>query len=274
MASEARRSPVPARDFHSQDVNTSANGQVEVQAVFLAWQRGQDQRAREALVERYMPLARRLARRYVRGTEPMEDLLQVASIGLVNAIDRFDVERGRPFTAFAVPTILGEMRRYFRDAGWALHVPRTAKERALEVRDATAELHSSTGHSPTANQLAEYLELEIDQVLDAMAAMDAYETCSLDAPRPTDDGSGVSYAESLGAEDDRFELIECDATLCAALEELEPRDRLILRLRYVEEMTQSEIASHIGISQMHVSRLLRRTVERLQRLTQVPAEIP
>ena len=106
----------------------------------------------------------------------MDDLLQVASIGLVNAIDRFDVTRGRPFTAFAVPTILGEMRRYFRDSGWALHVPRTAKERALEVRDAAAELHASDGRSPTANQLAEYLELEIDEVLDAMAAMDAHQT--------------------------------------------------------------------------------------------------
>ncbi len=274
MACRARRSPVPARDFDGRGVQAAANAQVEVQSLFLAWQRDGDQHAREALVERYLPLARRLARRYVRGTEPMEDLLQVASIGLVNAIDRFDLERGRPFTAFAVPTILGEMRRYFRDAGWALHVPRTAKERALEVRDATAELHSSTGRSPTANQLAEYLELEIDQVLDAMAAMDAYETCSLDAPRPTDDGSGVSYAESLGVEDERFELIECDATLCAALGELEPRDRLILRLRYVEEMTQSEIADHIGISQMHVSRLLRRSVERLQGLTQAPAEVP
>ena len=137
-----------------------------------------------------MPLTRRLARRYVRGTEPIDDLLQVASIGLVNAIDRFDVTRGRPFTAFAVPTILGEMRRYFRDSGWALHVPRTAKERALEVRDAAAELHASDGRSPTAKQLAEYLELEIDEVLDAMAAMDAHQTSSLDAPRPSEDGAG------------------------------------------------------------------------------------
>ena len=272
MASESRSSYAPARDSSGRDAHGSASGQAEARSLFLAWQRDGDQRARERLVERYMPLARRLARRYVRGTEPFDDLMQVASIGLVNAIDRFDVDRGRPFPAFAVPTILGEMRRYFRDAGWALHVPRTAKERALEVRDAAAELHSSTGRSPTANQLAEYLELEIDEVLDAMAAMDAYETCSLDAPRPTDDGAGVSYADSLGVDDERFELIECDATLCAALGELKPRDRSILRLRYVEELTQSEIASRIGVSQMHVSRLLRRSVERLQHLTQAPAE--
>lgn len=271
MASQARSSDAAARELGQGDARASTNGQAEASALFRAWQRDGDQRARERLVERYMPLTRRLARRYVRGTEPLDDLLQVASIGLVNAIDRFDVTRGRPFAAFAVPTILGEMRRYFRDSGWALHVPRTAKERALEVRDAAAELHAGDGRSPTAKQLAEYLELEIDEVLDAMAAMDAHQTSSLDAPRPSEDGPGVSYADSIGEEDERFDLIECDATLCAALGELKPRDREILRMRYVEELTQAEIASRIGVSQMHVSRLLRRSVEKLQLLTRAPA---
>jgi RNA polymerase sigma-B factor len=242
--------------------------------LFLAWQRNGDEIARERLVERYLPLARRLARRYARSSEPFEDLLQVASVGLLHAVDRYDVERGRPFASFAVPTILGEMRRYFRDSGWALHVPRAAKERALEVRDASESLRAMHGRSPSANQLAEYLELDIELVFDAMAAMQAYETSSLDAPRPSDDGSGGTYADTLGDEDERLELIEYDATLCTALAQMPPRDRLILRMRFVEDLTQSEIAGRIGVSQMQVSRLLRRSLDRLRGLAQVPIEVP
>jgi RNA polymerase sigma-B factor len=242
--------------------------------LFAAWQRGGDQIARERLVERYMPLARRLAHRYMRSSEPFEDLLQVAAVGLLHAIDRYDIDRGRPFASFAVPTILGEMRRYFRDSGWALHVPRAAKERALEVRNASESLRAMHGRSPSANQLAEYLELDIELIFDAMAAMQAYETSSLDAPRPSEDGPGGTYADTLGDEDERLELIEYDATLCAALAQLPSRDRLILRMRFVEDLTQSEIAVHIGVSQMQVSRLLRRSLDRLRALTQVPTEAP
>jgi RNA polymerase sigma-B factor len=254
--------------------SAAAHAGATPQALFLAWQRDGDEAAREQLVERYMPLARRLARRYARSSEPFEDLVQVASVGLLNAIDRFDVERGRAFPSFAVPTILGEMRRYFRDSGWALHVPRAAKERALEVRDAAETLRATSGRSPTAHQLAEYLELDIEVVLDGLAAMAAYETCSLDSPRPSEDGTGMSYADSVGEEDERFELVECDATLCAALGELSPRDRLILRMRFVEDLTQSEIASRIDTSQMQVSRLLRRSLERLRTLTLAATEVP
>jgi RNA polymerase sigma-B factor len=235
----------------------------------LAWQRDGDEFARLRLVERYMPLARRLARRYVGSGEPIEDLVQVASLGLLHAVDRYDVDRGRPFVAFAVPTILGEMRHYLRDAGWALHVPRAAKERALEVREAMERLRSLHGRSPTVNQLAEYLEFDIEQILDAMAAMEAYETCSLDTPRPSDDGTGDSYVETLGDDDERFELIECDATLCAAIAEISGRDRRILRMRFVEDLTQSEIAGRIGISQMQVSRVLRALLDRLRVLYEV-----
>jgi RNA polymerase sigma-B factor len=246
---------------------------IEERDLFLAWQRSGDETARERLVERYMPLTRSLARRYMRSSEPFEDLLQVAAVGLLHAVDRYDVDHGRPFASFAVPTILGEMRRYFRDSGWALHVPRAAKERALEVRDATELLRTAHGRSPSVNQLAEYLELDIELVLDAMAAMQAYETSSLDAPRPSDDGTGGSYADTLGEEDERLELIECDVTLRAALAEMPPRDRLILRMRFVEELTQSEIAGRIGVSQMQVSRLLRRSLDRLRALTRPPAEV-
>jgi len=258
-------SPAP-----TEGVSTSDCSSTDSRTLFLAWQREGDPHAREQLVERYMPLARRLARRYIRSSEPFDDLVQVASVGLLLAVDRFDVDRGRPFTSFAVPTILGEIRRYFRDAGWALHVPRAAKERALEVRDATAALHAMHGRSPTVSQLAEYLEFDVEDVLDAMAALDAYETCSLDTPRPRGDEPGLTYAENLGAEDERFELIEYDVTLCEVLEQLEPRDRAILRLRFVEDLTQTQIARRIGISQMQVSRLLRRSVEQLQALTEAP----
>jgi RNA polymerase sigma-B factor len=253
----------------------SAYSSATPQDLFVAWRGEGDELAREQLLERYTPLARSLARRYARSSEPFEDLLQVATVGLLQALDRYDVDRGRQFEAFAVPTILGELRRHFRDAGWAAHVPRAAKERALEVRDAAERLLSVQGRSPTVNQLAEYLELDVEQVLDAMAAMEAYETRSLDAPRPSDDGSGgISYIETLGDEDERYELVECDVTLCTALAEISQRDRLILRMRFVEELTQSQIARRIGISQMQVSRLLRRLLDRLEILTQTPADVP
>jgi RNA polymerase sigma-B factor len=266
--------PVPDRCDSGRGTRDTERGTAEATKLFLAWKRDGDEFARERLVELYMPLARRLARRYVRSSEPFEDLLQVASLGLLHAVDRYDPDRGRPFASFAVPTILGEMRRYFRDSGWALHVPRAAKERALEVRDAVESLRSAHGRSPSANQLAEYLELDLEVVLDAMAAMEAYETCSLDAPRPSEDGADASYANTLGNDDERFELIECDATLCAALAEMPQRDRLMLRMRFVEDLTQSEIAGRIGVSQMQVSRLLRQSLDRLRLLTRQPAEVP
>src|SRR5664279_205082 len=148
--------------------------------LFLRWQQQGDHAAREELVRRFMPLARSLARRYGRSSESFEDLLQVASLGLLKAMDRYDVERGHPFQSFAVPTILGEMRRYFRDSGWAVHVPRGAQERALKVRDAQERLTNETGRAPSVNQIAEYLELDIEDVIDALQAIRAYETVSLD----------------------------------------------------------------------------------------------
>lgn len=248
-------------------------GAIVPKELFVAWQRDGDELARERLVERYMPLARRLARRYCRSSEPFEDLLQVASVGLLHAVDRYDVERGRPFTSFAVPTILGEMRRYFRDAGWALHVPRAAKERALEVRDVAERLRSAHGRSPTVSQLAEYLEIEIEQVLDAMAALEAYETCSLDAQRLGEDGIGTSLVETVGDDDVGFELAEWSVTLSGALAKMGRRERLILRMRFVEDLTQSQIAARVGISQMQVSRVLRRSLDRLRLLTYMPVDM-
>jgi RNA polymerase sigma-B factor len=240
--------------------------QVDSRELFLRWQRDRDPRAREALLQSFMPLARSLARRYGRSSEPFEDLLQVASLGLLKALDRYDSERGHAFASFAVPTILGEMRRYFRDSGWAVHVPRGAQERALKVRDAQERLANERGRAPTVNQLAEYLELDSEDVLDALQALQAYETLSLDAPRPGADGDVVSYGDSVGSEDERFELVELDATVTAVLRHIPPRERLILQMRFVDDLTQTEIAERLGISQMQISRLLRRSLEQLRTL--------
>src|SRR5438132_6544479 len=153
----------------------------DVAELFERWRRDGDPFAREALVRRFMPLARRLARRYERSSEPFEDLLQVASLGLLKALDRFDPKRGHPFSSFAVPTILGEMRRYFRDSAWSVHVPRGAQERALKVRDAQERLANERGRAPTVNQLAEYLELDLEEIIDALQAIQAYEGLPLDS---------------------------------------------------------------------------------------------
>ena len=235
--------------------------------LFARWQRRGDAGARDALVERFLPLARSLARRYDRSSEPFEDLLQVASLGLLKAIDRFDPARGHSFPSFAVPTILGEMRRYFRDCGWSVHVPRGDQERALRVRDAQETLANERGHAPTVNQLAEYLELDTEQVLDALQAIQAYESLSLDAPRPGAEDEGVSYGDSIGGEDERYELIELDATVVAALEHIPARERAMLHMRFVQDMTQTEIAARVGLSQMQISRLLRRSLDQLRALT-------
>lgn len=240
----------------------------EVTQLFVRWQQQGDTAAREALVQRFMPLTRSLARRYDRSSEPFEDLLQVASVGLLKALDRFDLERGYSFPSFAVPTILGEMRRYFRDCGWSVHVPRGDQERALKVRNAQETLTNERGHAPTVNQLAVYLELDIEQVIDALHATEAYETMSLDAPRPGGDGEGATtYGDSMGQVDARYELVELDATIVTALEHVPARERAMLHMRFVEELTQTEIAARVGISQMQVSRLLRRSLDQLRALT-------
>jgi RNA polymerase sigma-B factor len=237
------------------------------QELFERWQQHGDVAARELLLERFMPLARSLAHRYDRSSEPYEDLLQVAALGLLKALDRFDASRGPTFASFAIPTILGEMRRYFRDSGWSLHVPRGDKERALKVRDAQEAFANKHGRAPTVNQLAEFLELEVDQVIDALLAIQAYESLSLDAPRPGAEDEAITYGDAVGADDERYELIELDATVVAVLDQVPPRERRILRMRFVDGLTQTEIASRVGVSQMQVSRLLRRSLDQLRALT-------
>jgi RNA polymerase sigma-B factor len=227
-----------------------------------------DAKARDELVVRFMPLVRQLARRYQRGNEPLDDLVQVASIGLVKALDRFDASRGTAFSSYAVPTILGELKRYFRDSGWAVHVPRGIQERVLEVNKAVQRLSRDLSRSPTASEISEATGIETELVLEAMEAAVAYEAVSLDAPRSGDDGeASETYERRLGVDDGSYDMVEYEATLAPALRELDPRDRIVLHLRFKEDLTQSEIAERIGVSQMHVSRLIRRALAQLRERT-------
>ena len=245
-------------------------GRADQSELFDRWQQHRDARARAELVQRFLPLARKLARRYSGAHEPFDDLLQVASLGLVKAIDRFDVDRGTAFSSFAVPTVLGELKRYFRDLGWSVHVPRGAQELALKVEDARQKL-TRTGRPPTVPELAEYLELSIEDVLEALETASAHHTASLDSPREDGEEEPGSLGDSLGEVDESYELVDAKTTISAAARHLGPRERRVLVLRFVEDLTQSQIAELIGVSQMQVSRILRRALEQLRELTQ-PAE--
>jgi RNA polymerase sigma-B factor len=235
--------------------------------LFRRWRRHRDRRARDELIERFLPLARRLARRYVPSSEPYEDLVQVASLGLVKAVERFDPDRGFAFTSFAVPTVVGELKRYFRDASWALHVDRGAQELARKVLHAQHEISGRTGRIPTIDELAQYLELSQEEVLDGLQTAEAYVAISLDAPVAGDDDATASRLETIGEEDGRLQLIDQQATVFAATKRLPERERRILFLRFGEDLTQSEIAERLGVSQMQVSRLLRRSLQRAGDLT-------
>ena len=225
-----------------------------------------DPAIREELVERFLPLARSLAGRYSGGPEPTEDLVQVASLGLVKAIDGFDPSRGHAFASYAAPTILGELKRHFRDRSRTLHVPRGLGERIGLIERAVEELPTTLGRSPTAVDVAEHVGLELEEVLEAMEASSARRTFSLDAPaRPDDDGGGGGQlVDTLGGEDPAYDTVEYGEAIARTLAELPERERTILRLRFVEDLTQSEIARQVGVSQMHVSRLLRRAIEALR----------
>jgi len=246
----------------------------ETEALFDRWQRLRDETARDELVERFLPLARKLARRYGGALEPFEDLLQVASLGLVNAVDRFDSSRDTAFSSFAVPTILGELKRYFRDFGWAVHVPRGAQERAVKVESAQQQLSVKSGRAPTVPELAEYLELSIEDVLDSLETSRAHHAASLDAPYDDGEGEGESGAvvDTFGGEDPGLRLADTRVTVGTAARFLTARERDVLALRFVHDMTQTQIAERIGVSQMQVSRILRRAIARLSELTEADSE--
>jgi RNA polymerase sigma-B factor len=235
--------------------------------LFERWRRHRDRRARDELVARFLPLARKLARRYAQSGESYEDLVQVASLGLVKAVERFDPDRGFAFMSFAVPTIVGELKRHFRDTAWALHVDRGAQERARKLLDAQQQISAQTGRPARVDELAQFLELSQEEVLDGLQTAEAYDAVSLDAPISGHDEELSSRAETLGGEDERLALIDVQATIFAAAKHLPHREREILYLRFGEDLTQSQIAARLEISQMQVSRLLRRSLQRLRELT-------
>lgn len=245
------------------ELRVPTGARTSVNQLFERWQQHGDQRAREQLVERFMPIARKLAHRYKGAYEPPDDLLQVASLGLLKAIDRYDTTRETGFQSFAVPTILGELKRYFRDCGWAVHMPRGVQDLAVRVERAQRELLADNGRAPTFNELAEYLELSIEDVLDAVQASAAHHSISFDAPREDADGDTSTLADSIGQIDHRFELVDLGASIGRAAKHLPERERQVLALSFLADQTQNEIAQQIGVSQMQVSRILAKAVATL-----------
>jgi RNA polymerase sigma-B factor len=251
--------PPPAED-------RAARGR-EDRRLLERYHRHGDDAAREALVQRFLPLARQLARRYQRGGEPLDDLVQVASLGLLKAIDRFEPDRDTAFSSFAVPTILGELKRHFRDRGWSVRVPRDLQEMSVRVERVAEELSRRLGRAPTPAEIAKDIGATTEQVLEAREAAGAYRAISLDRPRDDDD-EGDGMAETMGVEDPGFGLAEDAATVERLMASLSEREREVLRLRFAEDLTQSEIGARVGVSQMHVSRLIRQAIARLREAAQ------
>ena len=242
----------------------TAEGLAQEDELLRRFAETRDPALREELVNRFLPLARSLAMRYAGGAEPTDDLVQVASLGLMGALERFDPSRGVPFAAFAGPTILGELRRHFRDRVWTLRVPRGLQERIRDVEDSITALASVLERSPTVGEIAERLEIREDEVLEAMEASDARRTMSLDQPTASDDIGDSLIGDRVGDQDPGFELVEERSAINAGARVLNDLEREVLRLRFVEDLTQSKIAEEVGYSQMHVSRILRRALDRVR----------
>ena len=240
----------------------------EVRDLFAAYREAGDEQdrlhCREKLVDQYIGLVEFLARRFRNRGEPLEDLVQVGTIGLLKAIDRFDLEREVEFSTYATPTVVGELKRHFRDKGWAVRVPRRLQELHLELTKTVNRLGQELGRSPTVAEIAEAAGISEEEVLEGLEIAQAYNFTSLDAPIDSDDAGSTTFADQLGSEDDQLENLEYRASLAPEMEKLPERERKILYLRFFKGMTQSEIAGRLGISQMHVSRLLNRTLVRLR----------
>jgi RNA polymerase sigma-B factor len=249
------------------EMNTGPSGPVdEADVVDLFARLGEDPRARDQLLVRFQPLSEYLARRFAGRGEDPDDLAQVASIGLLNAIDRFDPERGVQFSTYAAATIVGELKRHFRDKRWTVRVPRQLQETGLRINKAIPQLTQQLGRSPTIGEIAERVGSTREEVLEAMQAAEAYSSASLDAPLAA---SGLTAADTIGEDDRDIELLgEGWASVAEAIRELAPRDRRVLFLRFFQGKTQSEIATEIGVSQMHVSRILTSTLNTLRERVQ------
>ena len=220
--------------------------------------------ARDEIVTMHLPLASFLARRFRDRGESLDDLTQVATVGLIKAVDRFEPDRGVQFSTFATPTMVGEIKRHFRDKGWAIRVPRRLQELRLSISRATAELSQSTGRSPTVAELAAHLEVTDEDILEGMESAQAYATLSLDAASADGTEEGATLVETLGEDDPGLGEVEARQTLDPLLAGLPPRERAIIHMRFYENMTQSQIAERVGVSQMHVSRLLAKSLAQMR----------
>jgi RNA polymerase sigma-B factor len=257
-----QRSATAERSPRTTTPHDRARRQREDQRLMRRHQHG-DARARDELIERYMPLARSLALRYRRASEPLDDLIQVASVGLVKAVDRWDPERGLAFSSYAVPTILGELRRYFRDATWDVRPARDLQELCLAVEEARETLWGQLGRQPTVADLAARLDRPEEQIVEALQATEGRSVRSLDAPVHDEEEDSASAGDLLGKPDQNYARVEAGVTLERLTGILDERAREILRLRFQEDLLQSEIAERVGCSQMHVSRIIRSSLERL-----------
>ena len=242
----------------------------EDRELFTRYLRNGEPGARDELVARFLPLARQLARRYQRAEEPLDDLIQVASIGLIKAIDRFDPDREVAFSSYAVPTILGELKRHFRDKTWSVRVPRDLQELALKVDRKVSELSRELHRSPSVNELAEAVGVNEEQILEALEASSAYRATSIDAPRGSEDDGSDTLGDQMGTSEQGFGLAEDRATLARLLGTVTEREREVLRLRFEEDLTQAEIGERIGVSQMQVSRIIRQSLSRLRAAARQP----
>jgi RNA polymerase sigma-B factor len=219
---------------------------------------------REELVRLHLPLVDHCARRFMNRGEPLDDLVQVGTIGLIKSIDRFDTDRGVEFSTYATPTILGEIKRYFRDKGWAIRVPRRLQELRMSIGSVTGDMSQELGRSPTPREIAEKLGVSVEEVMEGIESANAYSTLSLDAGDNTEDGTGNTMLDTLGMDDEALAHVEIRESIKPLIEQLPTREKRILLLRFFKGMTQSQIAEEIGVSQMHVSRLLNRTLAELR----------
>ena len=232
--------------------------------LFRRYKEEGDMEAREQLVMSHMNLVRFIANKFKNRGEPLDDLLQVGYLGLLKAIDRFDPSRGLEFTTFATPTIMGEIKRHFRDKGWSVRVPRRLQELSAKVTQATEVLTGQLQRSPTVEEIAEYLEVSVDEVLEAMESSSAYSSVPLEAPMGGDEDDAPSILDRYQSVDDDLAFTDDRIVLEDAMAALSPREREVLELRFKEGMTQVEIAERMGISQVQVSRLLRKTLKKVQ----------
>ncbi len=229
-----------------------------------------DQASREELITRYLPLVKSLARRFASRGQAVEDLIQVGSIGLIKAIDRFDLERGVELSTYATPTILGEIKRYFRDKGWAVKVPRALQDLNVRLNRVIEQLTVELNRSPTIAELATATGANEEEVVEAIESGRAYSSVSIYSGGTNDEDESMELLDCLGMEEGAYEIFEQRRMLAPAMERLDPRERLILHLRFFEGMTQTQVATRIGISQMHVSRLIRKSIETLRLQMQEP----